>query len=700
MVRPILLLLLLLLLLLPASSFARLVPGACLQQRQQQQVSTQQQQRFEHVFCSRSSSSSSSSNGRGNDKGLLTFIRCSQPSAPTAAKTAAAAAAAAATAAGRGARPPTATSCARSQPPLFAAPPAAAAAATATGSTEPAGPAGAAAAAGAPPAAPAAAARSSPAAAAAAAAAAGGELGQCVRPLFPLLSPRKKFVPFDNAATTHKPRSVINAEAGVYRHLNANIHRGAYRLAAAATEAVEGFGEQNVREKLARFVGGEPEEIVFTGGTTAAINMVARAWGDAFVEEGSEVVVSVAEHHANLVPWQQLAKRKNAKLRFIPLHKSSRELDIKGAMAQLSSRTRVLAVACVSNVLGAFVKQQQLQQLLRFAKSQHQNLVTLVDATQAVQHTQINARELGADFLVASGHKMYGSTGVGFLWGRKEVLQRMPPDNLGGEMIQRVQLASSTFASSPWRFEAGTLPIAQIAGLGAAVDFLQDVGLSNIAAADARLSRLLLEAVNDLPRVRILSVHPQQQQQQHHASAAAAAAAETTIPICSFVIEGLSPFDLAVCADQWHNIHLRAGIAAAAGAAAAAVPAAVFSAAAAVGLTLRYCAVAAAAVAAAAVAVAAAAGHHCAQPLHEEILKVPGSVRASLAVYNTQDEVYRFHDAMIKTIKRLDSVIAKSLKPRTTTTAAARDAKAASKKQQQQQQQQQQQEKGQRSSEA
>ncbi|KAL8272451.1 hypothetical protein Esti_003574 [Eimeria stiedai] len=599
--RTILLLLLLLLLVLPTPNLPHLLRTTCLQQ-QQQRRSAQQQQRCVHVHRSSSSSRCRCS------KGLLAFIRCPQSSLPATAETAAAAASAAAAAAAStgGARPLIAAPSGRPKPRFRAAGATAAAAAAGTES------AGRAAAAAGPP---------SAAAAAAAAAAAGTELGQCVRPLFPLLSSRKRFVPFDNAATTHKPRSVIDAEVGVYRHLNANIHRGAYRLAAAATEAVE-----TVREKLARFVGGEPEEIVFTAGATAAINMVARAWGDAYVEAGSELVVSVAEHHANLVPWQQLAKRKNAKLRFIPLHKSSRELDIKGAMGQLSARTRVLAVACVSNVLGAFVKQQQLRQLLRCAKSQHQDLVTLVDATQALQHAQMNARELGADFLVASGHKMYGSTGVGFLWGRKEVLQRMPPDNFGGEMIQRVQLSSSTFTSLPWRFEAGTLPIAQIVGLGAAVEFLQDVGLPNIAAAETRLSRLLREAVNDLPRVRILSVHPQQQQrrkqQQQQQGGEAAAAAEETVPICSFVIEGLSSFDLAVCSDQWHNIHLRAG-------------------------------------------------HHCAQPLHEEILKVPGSLRASLAVYNTEEEIYRFHHAMLKTIKRLDSVIAGSLKPKPTAAAAS-----------------------------
>ncbi|KAL8424367.1 hypothetical protein Efla_000824 [Eimeria flavescens] len=602
--------LLLLLLLLPLLNFGAARRATPFQQQQQQQQQQLLQQELLHAYRGRrprysSSRRTSSSSGSSRSKGQAFIDGRSLPSSTPAA--------AAAAAAGRAAANGLGVQAAVHGPPCRRA-------AVAGGAGQAAGTA----------AASAASAAASAAAAAAAAAAVGEEpdLGTRVRPLFPLLAARKRIVPFDNAATTHKPRCVINAEAAVYRQLNANIHRGSYRLAVAATEAVE-----NAREKVARFVGGEPEEIVFTGGATAGINMVARAWGDAYVEEGSEILVSVAEHHANLVPWQQLAKRRKAKLRFIPLESGSRKLDVHRALSLLSSRTRVLAVACVSNVLGAFVQQQQLKQLLLRAKAQQQKLITLLDATQAVQHAKVDARGLGADLLVASGHKMYGGTGVGFLWGRKEILQQMPPDNLGGEMIQHVQLSGSEFAAPPWRFEAGTLPIAQIVGLGAAIDFISDIGLSTIAAADKRLSHLLLQAVSDLPRARILSVLPSQQQQQQQqkgaaAATGAAAAEEETVPICSFVVEGLSPFDLAVCADQWHHIHLRAG-------------------------------------------------HHCAQPLHEEVLGVPGSLRASLAIYNTEEEIFRFHQAMLKTIKQLDAIAGRASFPKPAAAAAAAAAPAA-----------------------
>ncbi|XP_026192650.1 uncharacterized protein LOC34624144 [Cyclospora cayetanensis] len=476
-------------------------------------------------------------------------------------------------------------------------------------------------------------------AAASAAVAEGLELGRCMRPLFPLLAANTRIIPFDNAATTHKPQIVIQVsgapktESRVYRQLNANIHRGSYRLATAATEAVE-----DVREKLARYVGGDAEEIIFTSGATAGINLVARAWGDAFLEEGAEVLVSVAEHHANLVPWQQLAQRKKAHMKYIPLERHTGILDVKRAVSLLSPRSQVLAVACVSNVLGSFVRRQQLQQLMRAAKKAHPRLITLVDATQALAHALLDARSLGADFLVGSGHKMYGGSGVGFLWGRKEILQQMPPDSYGGEMIERVSLSGSSFAAAPWRYEAGTLPIAQIVGLGAALDFLQDVGFQNIAAADKKLSKTLMEAVRSLPRARILSVDPWRQEQhvQGVESAAAVGGEFPAVPLCSFVIEGLSPFDVALCIDQWYHVHVRAGIATAT-------------------VLLIFCASAPHA-ALPRVVRAVDAGHHCAQPLHEEILGAStGSLRASLAVYNTQEDVHRCSSAAYSSPQRSGS---------------------------------------------
>ncbi|CDJ56306.1 selenocysteine lyase, putative [Eimeria maxima] len=327
------------------------------------------------------------------------------------------------------------------------------------------------------------------------------------------------------------------------------------------------------REKIAKFIGGKREEIIFTSGATAGINLVARAWGDTYIKEGDEICLSVAEHHANLLPWQQLAKRKKAQLKFIPINKETKELDINIAVSLLSPKTRILALACTSNVLGALLQQQQLQQLLQQAKLINPNIITLVDAAQALPHIPLHAPSLGADFLVGSSHKMFGGTGIGFLWGRKLLLQRMQPDNYGGEMIQHVSFDRSTFTDPPWRFEAGTLPIAQIIGFAAAVDFLNQVGMNNIAAADQKLAKTLMEAVEDFPRVRILSVTPwgqqqqqqQQQQQPQQKGAARAAAAATTaaaakkmVPICSFIIEGLSPFDLALCVDQWYHVHLRA----------------------------------------------------------------------------------------------------------------------------------------------
>jgi len=281
---------------------------------------------------------------------------------------------------------------------------------------------------------------------------------KAVREDFPILKRTVNGHPLvylDSAATSQKPRQVIEAVARFYQESNANVHRGLYQLAAEATDLYE-----EAREKVARFIGAHPYEVLFTHGTTEALNLVAYSLGEARVGPGDEILVTEMEHHANLIPWQLLAQRKGARLAAIRVTDEG-QLDLADLETKLSPRTKVVAVTHVSNVLGTINPIPRIAALARRVGA-----AVVVDAAQSVPHMPVSVGELGADFLAFSGHKMLGPTGIGVLWGRKEFLEELPPFLTGGEMIQEVWIDRATWNDVPYKFEAGTPPFAQAVGVG------------------------------------------------------------------------------------------------------------------------------------------------------------------------------------------------------------------------------------------
>ncbi len=295
-----------------------------------------------------------------------------------------------------------------------------------------------------------------------------------VRRDFPILQERvngRQLVWFDNAATTHKPQAVIDRLAYFYAHENSNIHRAAHALAARATDAYEG-----ARERVRRLLNAPAvEEVIFVRGATKAINLVANSWGAQHVGEGDDIIVSHLEHHANIVPWQQLAAAKGARLRVIPVDDAGQIL-LNEFSKLLSERSKIVAVTQVSNALGTVTPIKEIVALAHRAGA-----IVLVDGAQSVSHMRVDVQALGADFFVFSGHKLFGPTGIGVLWGKRELLDDMPPWQGGGNMIADVTFEKTVFQPIPNKFEAGTGNIADAVGLGAAIDYLERIGIDNIA---------------------------------------------------------------------------------------------------------------------------------------------------------------------------------------------------------------------------
>ena len=318
-----------------------------------------------------------------------------------------------------------------------------------------------------------------------------------VRRDFPVLQERvngKQLVWFDNAATTHKPQSVIDRIAYFYAHENSNIHRAAHELAARATDAYEG-----ARERVRQFINApEVEEVIFVRGTTEAINLVAKSWGGQHVGEGDEIIVSNLEHHANIVPWQQLAAAKGAKLCVIPVDDSGQVL-LDEYRKLLNDRTKIVAVTQVSNALGTVVPVKEIVELAHRAGAK-----ALVDGAQSVSHMRVDVQDLGADFFVFSGHKVFGPTGIGVVWGKREVLEDMPPWQGGGNMIADVTFEKTVFQPIPNKFEAGTGNIADAVGLGAAIDYVNKVGIENIARYEHDLLVYGMRQLGAIPGVRLI----------------------------------------------------------------------------------------------------------------------------------------------------------------------------------------------------
>jgi len=362
-------------------------------------------------------------------------------------------------------------------------------------------------------------------------------LGHRVRGEFPVLDQEidgKALVYLDSGATSQKPRRVLDVERAYYEYDNANVHRGAHTLATRATEAYE-----NARIKVANFIHAkEASEIVFTRGATEAINLVAASFGDQ-LEKGDEIVISVIEHHANLVPWQLLASRKNLNLKFIRLNADKSNIDLLDAEKQISEKTKMLAIFHVSNVLGCRVPLDDLQKILK-AKA-HPDCAILLDACQSVPHMPVNVQDLNIDFLVASAHKMCGPMGVGFLWGKAHRLHSMAPWQGGGEMIDQVSLEKSTFALPPARFEAGTPPVAQAIALGAAIDFLNDIGMKTIHEYEQHLARKLVQGLSSRSGITIYGPLLQRE-----------------VALVAFNVQGIHASDLSFFLDQ-EGVATRAG---------------------------------------------------------------------------------------------------------------------------------------------
>ncbi len=397
-------------------------------------------------------------------------------------------------------------------------------------------------------------------------------LGRAVRGGNPL-------VYLDSGATSHKPRPVLDAERDFYTTHNAAAHRGAHLLGEEATDAYEG-----ARVRVATFLGGNADEIVFTKSATEAINLIAYAMSNAATAAGpqarrfalgpgDEVLVTEMEHHANLVPWQQLCERTGATLRWFGVTPEGR-LDLSNIGELISDRTKLVAVTHQSNVTGTVPPVAEIA-----AAAHAHGALVVADGAQSVPHQQVRVRELGADFLAFSGHKMLGPSGIGVLWGRRELLEAMPPFISGGSMIEVVRMEGSTFLPPPERFEAGVPAAAQAVGLAAACDYLDGLGMANVAAHEEALTAHALEALAGIGGLRVLGPLTT----EHRGGAV------------SFVLDGVHPHDAGQVLDE-------------------------------LGIAVRT-------------------GHHCAWPLHRA-LGAQSSTRASFYVYNTHDEVDALADGI------------------------------------------------------
>ena len=390
-----------------------------------------------------------------------------------------------------------------------------------------------------------------------------------IRKQFPILEQTvygKQLVYLDNAATTQKPQCVIDTIDEVYTTINSNVHRGVHHLSAVATERME-----QARLTVQEFIGARhSHEIIFTRGTTESINLVASSFGET-MQPGDEIVVSTLEHHSNIVPWQLLCERKGVKLRVAALDADGR-IDVESLKSLINKRTRLVSVAHVSNVLGVT---NPVKKVVDFAHSN--GVPVLVDGAQSVAHAKIDIQALGADFFVFSGHKVYGPTGVGVLYGKEELLNNMPPYHGGGEMIKTVSFERTTFNELPFKFEAGTPDYVGIIALGKALEWVAGIGIENIAKHERELTQYAVEQLQTIPSIRIFGTPD---------SAAV-----------SFLARDIHPADLGTILDR-------------------------------LGIAIRT-------------------GHHCAQPLMD-YFGIPGTVRASFALYNTKEEI----DIFIKGVER------------------------------------------------
>jgi cysteine desulfurase / selenocysteine lyase len=374
----------------------------------------------------------------------------------------------------------------------------------------------------------------------------------------------------DNGATTQKPRSVIEAVKRYYEWDNANVHRGVHTLGSRATDAYEG-----AREKVARFLNAPASrQIIFTRGTTTALNIVASGYARQTLHEGDEIVITPMEHHSNLIPWQQAAKATGATLKYIPLQPNG-TITLEDVEATVTERTKIVSITYVSNVLGT------INPIAKIAEIAHRKgAIIVVDGAQSTPHMKVDVQALDVDFYAFSGHKMCGPTGIGALYGKAQLLERMEPVEFGGEMIDFVELYDSTWKELPWKFEGGTPIIAGAVGLGAAIDFLEQIGLHNIDQHEKKLTRYAMERLSDIDGLTIYGPR------------------EERGGLVTFNLGDVHPHDVATVLDTE-------------------------------GIAVR-------------------AGHHCCQPLMRW-LKVSATARASIYLYNTEQDIDRLAESLVKT---------------------------------------------------
>jgi cysteine desulfurase/selenocysteine lyase len=404
-------------------------------------------------------------------------------------------------------------------------------------------------------------------------------LGDRVRDDFPILHQKVNDNPliyFDSAASSQKPQAVLDALQHYYQRDNANVHRGAHTLSGRATDAYEG-----ARDKVAQFINAASrDEIIYTRNASEAINLVAYSWGLANLKPGDEIILSVMEHHSNIVPWQLIAQKTGAVIKYVELTPSE-EFDFAQYQSLLSDKTKLVSIVHVSNALGVINPVTEIT-----AEAHKYGAKVLIDACQSVPHLPIDVQAIDCDWLVASGHKMCATTGIGFLYGKKDLLLAMPPFMGGGEMIDEVFLDHSTYGDLPHKFEAGTPAIGEAIALGAAVDYLNSIGMDKIHAYEEELTAYLFKQLETIPDIRIYGKKPTPDGKGRAALAA-------------FNIPGIHASDLATLLDQE-------------------------------GIAIR-------------------SGHHCTQPLHR-ILNAAGSARVSLYFYNTREEIDAFIIALKDTI--------------------------------------------------
>lgn len=354
-----------------------------------------------------------------------------------------------------------------------------------------------------------------------------------IRSDFPILQEKmhgKPLVFLDNAASTQKPNVVIDTIANYYRSENANIHRGVYRLSEIASEKYEA-----ARKTVQQFINAKSErEVIFTGGTTDSINLVAASFGQAFIKSGDEIIITGMEHHSNIVPWQLLCDRTGAKLRVLPIDENG-DLVMEKLPEMINDRTRLISVVYISNSLGTVNPVREIIDL-----GHAHDVPVLVDAAQAVQHQLLDVQQLNCDFLAFSGHKIYGPTGVGVLYGKEKWLEKMPPYRGGGDMILTVSFEKTTFNELPYKFEAGTPNIAGVIGLGEAIKYVENIGLPNIAEYEHALLDYATERLTSIPELRIIGT------------------AREKSAVISFVVEGVHPHDIGTWADR-DGIAVRTG---------------------------------------------------------------------------------------------------------------------------------------------